>query len=187
MEPEQPSTDRGEEIDRLAERVERLERERRRVDTFRGFASAYAAFAVAFVVVSFLPFYDPDSGHGRYDISWATGSMWEILGEDDAATASDTSNGAAIMGVVLLMGLVCVLALASFGRVTKAVGLPFTIGLTAMAIAALVVAQSTILEIRPETGRGADAAVTLSLLLVAVAAVHAWLLIDERSGSRQEA
>lgn len=175
MQPHRPPADPREELRRLGERVERLERDRRHDARFRGFGSAYAACAAALIVATFLPLYDK-AVDKEYGTSWSYGSIWEILGQDD--------SGVSTIAVVLIVGLVGLLAVATFARITEAIGLLISISAIGVILAIMVVSKPATPDLKPAIGHGGQAGIAIVLIAAAIAAVHAWLLVRERAASR---
>ncbi|UYM04068.1 hypothetical protein [Solicola gregarius] len=178
MDDRDQTTDR-QELDRLRRRVEELAGHRRQAETFGGFSRIYAALGVALLVVSFLPMYDravdKDSG-----LSWSYGSIWEILGQDN--------SGASTLGVLLLIGLVGLLAIAGFVRIDESVGLLGSIAAIGLLLALMVVTKPATPDVKPDVAYGGQAGVALVLTAAAVAAAHAWVILRERTrASRQSA
>ncbi|MDN5855163.1 MAG: hypothetical protein L0K86_20400 [Actinomycetia bacterium] len=167
--------DPHEQLRRLWERVDRLERDRRHSAQFRGFGCVYAACAAALFVVSFLPLYGKTVDK-EYDITRSYGSVWELLGED--------TSGASAIGVLLILVLVGLLGSASFAQITETIGLPISITVIGVIIAGMVVAKPAIPDPQPAIAYGGQAGIAVVLIAAAMGAVHALLLVRSRSGIR---
>lgn len=176
MQSQRPPSDPREELRRLGERVERLERYQRHDATYRGFGPAYAACAAALTIVSFLPLYVTAADKER-GIRWSYGSIWEVLDQDD--------SGVAAIGMLLIVGLVGLLAVASFAQITRAIGLLISISVIGVLLAVLVVAKPATPDLEPAIGHGGQAGIVIVLAAAAIAAVHTLLLVRDRANARR--
>lgn len=170
-----PSIDPTEDLRRLNQRVERLERTTRHDDTYRGFGPAYAAAAAAMIILTFLPLYG-DSVDKEYDITWRYGSIWEIAGNDN--------SGVSMIGILLFVALITVLAIASFVRVTEAIGLPISAIGISLVLVVLILTKPSTPDPDPALEYGGQASVAILLITALIAAVHVGLLARLRRDSR---
>ena len=178
MQPEQSPVDPSEQIRRLGERVERLERARRHDDRYRGFGPAYAACAAAIIIIAFLPVYDDVAETGP-DASWSLeyGSIWDMIGQDGASPVS-------AIALLMVTGLAALLTTASFAHTIETYGRLISIAALSVVLAIMIIAKPATPRIDPDIAEGGLAGVVLLFAVAALASAHTVMLEVDRRARR---
>lgn len=117
-----------------------------------GYARLYGPLAVVSVVISFLPILPEDYG-----------TLWEMAGRP--------GGGPAVIGALLMGGLIALLAYASF-RPARTSAVPTAIAVLAALIAVMLITRPGTSSPRPGLTSFGDAALAVAICTLALALSH---------------
>ncbi|MGH3387799.1 MAG: hypothetical protein ACRDOO_02875 [Actinomadura sp.] len=141
-------------------RLERRLAELERAAVFGVYSRFYAPLAIASVIVSFLPLFDDVVTE---NITSSYGTIWQM--------ASRIGGQPAAVGIILMMLLVSMLAVASF-RV-RGPGLPVGIAVDAALITLMLITRPGTGDPTPGLAEGGVAGLVIALCAVALGIIHA--------------
>jgi len=137
---------------------------------FAGYARLYGSMAVLALTLSFMPLFD-DVVVG--DVTTRYGSLWDMAGRNNAAPAG--------FGVILLLALVMLLAVAAFGA--RNPKLQVALAVNAALIFLMLLAKPGTGEPTPSLSGAGQAGVAIALCVTLLAIIHlVHLRAHERRG-----
>jgi hypothetical protein len=124
------------------------------------YARLYGAIAVLALALSFMPLFE-DVVDG--DLRTTYGSLWQMAGRP--------GGGPAVLGVLLLLGLIALLVVGTVG--VRSAMLPIAVAVDALLIVLMLITRPGAGTPKPDLTGAGTAALVIALCAVAVSVAHA--------------